>query len=87
MPSTAISNFAYDPKVRTLDVTFISSGRRYRYFEVTLDEYDALIHAVSKGAHFNTHIKPMHECELLFEGKAAAPRPNSATIAKPTRSP
>jgi hypothetical protein len=71
MPSTAIKDIAYDPVRRTLDVTFISNGRRYRYFEVTLDEYEELRHAFSKGAWFNTHIKPEHRYELLFEPSSA----------------
>ena len=71
MPSTSLRDIAYDPDRRVLDVTFISSGRRYRYFDVSLDEYEQLRHAFSKGAWFNTHIKPLHDYELLFEPSAA----------------
>lgn len=71
MPSSAIRDIAYDPQRRTLDVTFISSGRRYRYFEVTRDEYHALRHAFSKGAWFNAHVRPLHDYELVFAPSAA----------------
>ncbi len=77
MPSTALRDIAYDPEARTLDVTFIASGRRYRYFEVTLDEYDALQHAASKGAHFNTVLKPAHDYELLFDAASETARSRS----------
>jgi hypothetical protein len=67
MPSTSLRDIAYDPDSRTLEVTFISSGKRYRYFEVLPDEYEALMRAFSKGSWFNTHIKPSHDVELLFD--------------------
>jgi hypothetical protein len=74
MPSTALSDIAYDPAARTLDVTFVTSGRRYRYFDVLLDEYDALLRAASRGAHFNRVIKPNHDYMLLFDRPAKPPR-------------
>ena len=60
MPSTSLKDIAYDPEHGTLDVTFISSGRRYRYFDVSLAEYEALRSAFSKGVWFNAHIKATH---------------------------
>lgn len=65
MPSTSLRDIAYDPLARTLDVTFIASGKRYRYFGVSLDEYEALLRAFSKGRHFNAAIKPFHQFVLL----------------------
>jgi len=47
-------------------VTFISSGRRYRYFAVEPEEYEALKRVYSKGSWFNRHIKPTHDFELLL---------------------
>ena len=74
MPSTAISDIAYDASAQTLDVTFIQSGKRYRYFHVMEAEHEALMLAFSKGTHFNTRIKPFHEFRLIAEPpKHAAP--------------
>lgn len=67
MPSMSLSDIAYDRDARTLDVTFISSGRRYRYFEVAPEEHEALLRAFSKGSWFNTLIKPRHDFALLFD--------------------
>lgn len=74
MPSTSLRDIAYDPERQTLDVTFIASGRRYRYFGVGLDEYDALCEAPSKGAFFNRRIKPLHDY-LLLGGQIDRPSP------------
>jgi hypothetical protein len=67
MPSTSLRDIVYDHDTRTLEVTFISSGRRYRYFAVEPVEYEALMRAFSKGSWFNRHIKPSHEFELMFD--------------------
>jgi hypothetical protein len=75
MPSSAIADIAYDPDAQTLDVTFVSSGRRYRYFDVSIDEYDALRHAASMGALFNHRIKPQHDYALLFDPVGPILRP------------
>ncbi|HWA19998.1 MAG TPA: KTSC domain-containing protein [Devosia sp.] len=86
MPSTAIRDIVYEPDSETLAVTFVSSGRRYRYFGVPLAEYDALRHAFSKGTYFNRAIKPRYEYELLFDPAWGSPRrpsgPNSSTMPK-----
>jgi len=66
MPSTSLRDISYDPDSRALDVTFISSGRRYRYFAVEPEEYEALKRVYSKGSWFNRHIKPTHDFELLL---------------------
>lgn len=65
MPSTSLRDIAYDPDALTLDVTFIASGKRYRYFDVSPSEYEALRRAFSKGRHFNAEIKPWHDVVLL----------------------
>jgi hypothetical protein len=72
MPSTSLRDMSYDPSSRTLDVTFISSGKRYRYFDVAVKEYEALRRAFSKGAHFNREIKPRHRYILLSEERRRA---------------
>jgi hypothetical protein len=72
MPSTSLRDMSYDPSARTLDVTFIASGKRYRYFDVAVEEYEALRRAFSKGAHFNREIKPRHRYQLLSEERRRA---------------
>jgi hypothetical protein len=67
MPSTSLRDIVYDPAARTLDVTFIASGKRYRYLGVERTEYEALRHAFAKGTHFNRQIKPRHRYVLLEE--------------------
>jgi len=57
MPSTAIRAFHYRPNSQELEVTFIT-GRRYIYFDVSQDVVDAFRAASSKGAFFNTQIRP-----------------------------
>lgn len=72
MPSTSLRDIVYDPVGRTLDVTFIASGKRYRYFDVGEEEYAALRRAFSKGAHFNRQIKPLHRFVRLDEERRRA---------------
>jgi hypothetical protein len=57
MPSTAIRAFHYQPERHELEVTFIT-GRRYIYFDVPQEKVDAFRSASSKGAFFNTQIRP-----------------------------
>jgi len=71
MPSTSLKDIAYDAERATLEVTFIASGRRYRFFDVSLAEYEALRAAFSKGAWFNAHIKPTHKFEAVTERSSA----------------
>jgi hypothetical protein len=71
MPSTSLKDIAYDPERRTLEVTFIASGRRYRYFDVSLAEHEALRNAFSKGIWFNAHIRPSHAFEVVGEAPSA----------------
>jgi hypothetical protein len=72
MPSNSLRDIVYDATARTLDVTFIASGKRYRYFDVEPDEHDALRRAFSKGAHFNREIKPRHRFALVDEERRRA---------------
>lgn len=84
MPSTAIRDIVYDQDSQTLSVTFVTSGRRYRYFDVPIQAHDALRHAFSKGTHFNTRIKPFYDFELVLDpgwGQPAA-EPVAAKPAK-----
>ena len=72
MPSTSLRDIVYDPVGRSLDVTFIASGKRYRYFDVSQDEYESLQRAFSKGGHFNRQIKPSHRFVRLDEERRRA---------------
>lgn len=65
MPSKAVRDIRYDPVSRRLWVGFVPTGRRYVYFDVPMDVYDAFRHAFSKGAFFNRHIRGNYECELV----------------------
>jgi hypothetical protein len=72
MPSTSLRDIVYDPAARTLDVTFIASGKRYRYLDVELTEYEALRRAFAKGTHFNRQIKPRHRYLLIENARRGA---------------
>nr|WP_084407116.1 KTSC domain-containing protein [Pedobacter panaciterrae] len=56
MPSSVIRHFNYVQNSSTLYITFLS-GTAYKYKNVPLGIYDALIVADSKGRYFNSHIK------------------------------
>jgi len=64
--SSAISSILYDPKSRTLDIEFKSSGETYRYFEVPDDEYQGLLTAPSKGSYLNSEIKPKYRTRKIL---------------------
>lgn len=57
--SSVIQRADYDPNARTLDITF-RTGRRYTYFAVPEEIYDALIVASSAGEYFNTYIRDQY---------------------------
>lgn len=82
MPSTSLRDVVYNSEARTLDVTFIASGKRYRYFDVAEDEYEALRRAFSKGTHFNRAIKPRRRFVQLADSVEPYSGPNSATVSK-----
>jgi hypothetical protein len=71
MPSTSLRDIVYDSAARTLDVTFIASSKRYRYFDVSEEEEEGLRRAFAKGAYFNRQIKPRHRYVLLDERRRA----------------
>jgi hypothetical protein len=70
MPSAAIGKIEYDQKTRCLWVSFVTNGRRYAYFDVPMEIYDAFRHAFSKGTFFNRHIRDEYDCELVYDPKA-----------------
>jgi hypothetical protein len=59
MPSSVIRALYYDPVGHHLDLLFVS-GRRYRYYEVPEETYDAMRRAFSKGEFFNEYIRDQY---------------------------
>jgi hypothetical protein len=57
--SSVIASADYDPVVRALDIAF-TSGRRYTYFGVPEQVFDALLTASSAGEYFNAFIRDQY---------------------------
>ncbi|MDV3257402.1 MAG: KTSC domain-containing protein [Sphingomonas sp.] len=64
MPSSVIRRFSYDPGSRELLVTF-TTGRRYVYSDVPVDEAQQFRSAFAKGVHFNRFIRGRFPCREL----------------------
>jgi hypothetical protein len=60
LESDALLAVHYDRSRRVLRATFRENRRTYDYFEVSTDEYKALLSAASKGAWFNANIRDCH---------------------------
>jgi KTSC domain len=56
MPSSVIRRFLYVPDELRLEILFVT-GKRYSYFDVPADVYEAMQRASSKGEFFNKHIR------------------------------
>jgi hypothetical protein len=54
--SSSLVSVGYDAERRELEIQFVS-GSIYRYFGVLPYAYEALMHAASKGRHFNEKIR------------------------------
>ena len=70
LQSTTLTSALYDLHRRQLELEF-RSGKRYRYFQIPPEMYDALLKAPSKGEFFNRSIRnrfPFHNLSA-----AAAP--------------
>lgn len=65
MPSSTIRDHRYDPETRTLSIWFVSSGRRYDYYEVPPEVYEAFTRALSKGRWFNQNIRDRYRSEWM----------------------
>jgi hypothetical protein len=61
--SSAITRALYSEASATLDIWY-KGGDRYRYFEVPLVAYEALLAAPSAGEYVNREIKPHYRCEI-----------------------
>lgn len=56
--SSNISEIGYDPDSLTLEIKFHSGGI-YKYFPISLNKFNRLMGAKSKGSYFTEHIKDM----------------------------
>ncbi len=58
--STALRSVGYDALAHVLEVE-LQSGPIYRYFDVPLSVYDALMSAPSKGRYFDDNVQGKYE--------------------------
>jgi KTSC domain len=63
--SSTMSFIRYNDDTQELDITF-TNGKVYRYLDVPLEVYVALIDAGSKGEFFNENIKGEFACSELM---------------------
>lgn len=61
--SSAITRALYSEGSATLDIWY-KGGDRYRYFDVPIAVYKALVDAASAGEYVNREIKPQYRCEV-----------------------
>lgn len=54
--SSSVASVGFDEALSAMDVEF-SGGAVYRYFAVPAAVHAALMHASSKGAFFNRHVR------------------------------
>lgn len=64
MPSTVIRSFSYEPDGRRLMVEFVS-GRRYAYFDVPAEVYEAMRESRARGAYFNKWVRDRYAFEQV----------------------
>jgi hypothetical protein len=58
LTSTCLASATYDPETQQLDVTFLETGRRYRYYDIPPGKARYLQStAPSPGGYYNTGIK------------------------------
>jgi hypothetical protein len=60
MPSSIITDIAYDPKRERLTVTFVA-GRIYEYLDVPAEVAASFQSAFSKGTFFNSYIRDRYD--------------------------
>lgn len=75
--SSALVQIGYDPDQRELIAVFRASGRRYAYEGVPVEEYEALLCAVSIGAWFNRRIRDRYPCHEILPPSAPPGRQSS----------
>ncbi|ESR26035.1 KTSC domain-containing protein [Lutibaculum baratangense] len=63
--SSVISQVEHDPQSQVLTIWFHDGGRRYDYFRVPREVYEALLEAPSAGAYYSEHIKDTYKFRRL----------------------
>jgi hypothetical protein len=71
--SSAIDRALYDETSSTLDIWY-KGGDRYRYFDVPIAVYQALLSAASAGEYVNREIKPRYRYEVEERRRRFRPR-------------
>ena len=63
--SSVVRHIHYRPEREELSVWLGPERRRYKYFDVPQDLYEALSNAPSRGGFYNRHIKGRFECTFV----------------------
>ena len=71
LESALLASVAYDAPQLTLYLRFRNSGDVYRYFDVPVTQYQALLDAESHGAFFLANIRNCFRYERLAKLHAA----------------
>jgi hypothetical protein len=61
LASSMIASAGYDAPTRVLEIEFLS-GAVYQYSDVSVDLYEALLNAPSRGRLFHTRIRNLFRC-------------------------
>jgi hypothetical protein len=62
--SSNIQGVGYDMEIKVLQIQF-KTGGAYRYKDVPLDTFDALLHADSVGKYYFARVQKHYECEKV----------------------
>lgn len=62
--SSNLASIGYDKEKEILEIEF-NHGGVYQYFDVPIEEYEALMNADSHGSYFHHNIRDVYECEKL----------------------
>lgn len=62
--SSNLASVGYDAKNEILEIEF-KHGGVYQYFEVPIDEHEALMNATSHGSYFHQNIKDVYDYQKL----------------------
>lgn len=72
--SSVIRHIHYKPELEELSVWLGPERRRYTYFDVPQDLFEALLSAPSRGGFYNRHIRDRFECTLVEPARKPAGR-------------
>lgn len=62
--SSAVRSVGHDPVTNTLEVE-MASGKVYRYTDVPVQQFQALLRAPSIGQHLNTQVKEKYAYDVV----------------------